>query len=329
MTSQHLWHAINHKDRYTVSEEYVMKDKIVVIGSLNYDIILKLPHFPKTGETIQANEAAFSAGGKGANQAVQAAKLGVPTYMVGCVGTDSHGDFLLESARKYNLNIDHVRRVEEVTGMGVVNAVEDGSVFAGIVKGANFAVTKQDVDDAEDLLREAAIAIFQMEIPQDINEYAIQKAKECGAKVLLNAAPAAPVSEEVLKKVDILVVNEVEAGYYLGRELCTKEQGQEGAKELYDRYGCSVIVTLGKLGSVVCEDGISAFIPSRKVKAIETTGAGDSFIGGVGYALLQGMDLHKACTFATCCSAITVCRLGAQDSMGTLAEVKEFIEANQ
>ena len=308
-----------------------MRDKIVVIGSLNYDIILKLPHFPKTGENVLANEAAFSAGGKGANQAVQAAKLGVPTYMVGCVGKDSHGDELIASAKKYNLNVDHVRRVDEVTGMGVVNAIDDGSVFAGIVKGANFAMTKEDVDEAEDLLREAAIVILQMEIPQDVNEYAIKKAKKCGAKVLLNAAPAAPISEESLKQLDILVVNEVEAGFYLGRDIVgegldTKEMGISGAKELNQRYGCNVIITLGSLGSVVCEEGEAVFLPSKKVKAIETTGAGDSFIGGVGYSLMQGMCLIAACEFATCCSAITVCRLGAQDSMGTLEEVKDFMQ---
>ena len=307
-----------------------MRDKIVVIGSLNYDIILKLPHFPKTGENVLANEAAFSAGGKGANQAVQAAKLGVPTYMVGCVGKDSHGDELIASAKKYNLNTDHIRRVDEVTGMGVVNAIEDGSVFAGIVKGANFAMTTEDVDHAEDLLQTASIAIFQMEIPQDVNEYAIHKAKKCGAKVLLNAAPAAPVSEDTLKEVDILVVNEVEAGFYLGRDIVgegmdTKAEGLAGARELHDRYGCNVIITLGSLGSVVCEGGESLFLPSKKVKAIETTGAGDSFIGGVAYSLMQGMSLKAACEFATCCSAITVCRLGAQDSMGTLEEVKAFI----
>lgn len=302
-----------------------MRDSIVVIGSLNYDFILKLPHFPQKGETVLANEVAFSAGGKGANQAVQAAKLGVPTYMVGCTGKDHYGDELIVTAQKYHLNTNYVRRVEEPTGMGFVNAVEDGSVFAGILKGANFAVTKEDVDHAEDILSEAALVILQMEIPQDVNEYAIKKAKQCGAKVLLNAAPAAPISEEALKGLDILVVNEVEAGFYLGEDIANEELAREGARKLNKRYGCDVIITLGKLGSVVCDQGQITFIPSKKVNAIETTGAGDSFIGGLGYSLLQGMSLTAACEFATCCSAITVCRLGAQDSMGTLEEVNEFI----
>lgn len=303
-----------------------MRDKIVVIGSLNYDIILKLPRLPECGETLPANSATFSAGGKGANQAVQASKLGVNTYMVGAVGNDSHGDYLIEVANKYNLNTDHVRRVDSPTGMGIVNTMEDGSVFAAIVKGANFEVTKEDVDNAEDIIREAKLVILQMEIPQEVNEYAIEKAGKWGAKVLLNAAPAAPIDDEYLKKIDILVVNEVEAGYYLGEQINNQDQAETGARLIREHYGCDAIITLGKLGSVVNDGGKITFLPSKKVNAIETTGAGDSFIGGVGYSLMQGMSLTAACEFATCCSAITVCRLGAQDSMATLEEVKAFIE---
>lgn len=306
-----------------------LRDKIAVIGSLNYDIILKIPRLPECGETLPANHAAFSAGGKGANQAVQAAKLGIKTYMIGCVGDDAHGDYLLQSARKYGLDTSYVRKVDEPTGMGVVNAVEDGSVFACIVRGANFAVSKADIDAAEAVLKETAIVILQMEIPQEINEYAIEKAKECGCKVLLNAAPAEEIPEEYLKKCDIIVVNEVEAAFYLKEEMTTVEVAKQGAICMSDRYDADVIMTLGKAGSVVADHGAVTFIPSRKVNAIETTGAGDSFIGGVSYALMQGMSLTKACEFATCCSAVTVCRLGAQDSMPTLNEVLAEMNALQ
>ncbi len=305
-----------------------MRNKIVVIGSLNYDIILKLPRLPQCGETLTANDSAFAAGGKGANQAVQAAKLGVETYMVGCLGKDSHGDELLETAKSYNLNVDYIRRVDEPTGLGVVNTMGDGSVFASIVKGANYAVTREDVDRVKDIMKQASTVILQMEIPQEINEYAIDMAKKCGARVLLNAAPAGPIADEYLKKIDILVVNEVEAGYYLGKDITNEEEAKEAAEIFRQRYGSDIIITLGSLGSVVNDNGNISFIPSKKVKAIETTGAGDSFIGGVGYALLEGMNLTDACAFATCCSAITVCRLGAQNSMGTLDEVTEFIKNN-
>ena len=297
------------------------KDKIVVIGSLNYDVILKVPHLPACGETLPADEAAFSAGGKGANQAVQAAKLGVPVYMVGCVGQDFQGDFMLKSAEKYGVHTDLIRKTADPTGMGVINAVPDGSVFATIVRGANFAVTKGDIDKAEGILKEAAIVILQMEIPQEINMYAIDKAKSCGCKVLLNAAPAAAMPEEYLKKCDIIVVNEVEAGFYLNQKVETVPQAEEGAKVLADRYEADIIITLGAMGAVVSDGGLITFIPSKKVDAIETTGAGDSFIGGTAYSLITGKNLTEACQFATCCSAVTVCRLGAQDSMPVLEEI--------
>lgn len=303
-----------------------MRDKIVVIGSLNYDIILKSSRLPECGETMPVDNATFSAGGKGANQAVQAAKLGIPTYMVGCVGEDAQGVYLKQTANAYGVNTSLVKTMSDVpSGMGVISALEDGSVFASIVRGANYAVTKEHIDAAESLLWHAAIVILQMEIPVEINIYAIQKAKACGCKVLLNAAPAMEIPECYLQMCDILVVNEVEAAFYLKSELDTIDQAKEGAKKLSDHYGVDTIITLGKAGAVVSDKGELAFIPAKKVEAIETTGAGDSFIGGVGYALMQDMTLTEACKFAAACSAITVCRLGAQPSMPTLDEIQNSI----
>ncbi len=298
-----------------------MRDKITVVGSLNYDIVLKIPRLPECGETLPADDAAFSPGGKGANQAVQAAKLGVPVHMVGCVGTDAHGDVLLEAACKYGVDTAHVRRCGEPTGMGVINAMEDGSVFACIVRGANFAVTKEDIDRAEEILKETFLVVLQMEIPQEINGYAIKKAKECGCRVLLNAAPAEEIPLDYLQMCDIIVLNEVEAGFYLNTDVKNEEDARKGAALLAEKYGTDIIITLGKAGAVVSEQGDITFIPANKVEAIETTGAGDSFIGGVGYALRNGQSLTDACKFAACCSAVTVCRLGAQDSMPFLEEV--------
>lgn len=303
-----------------------MRDKVVVIGSLNYDIILKSSRLPECGETMPVDSATFSGGGKGANQAVQAAKLGIDTYMVGCVGYDAHGDDLLKSAEKYGLNTKYLKRVDAPTGLGVISALNDGSVYASIVRGANFAITKADVDAAKSVLKDAAIVILQMEIPLEINEYAIDTAKAYGCKVLLNAAPAVEIPEVYLKKCDIIVVNEVEAAFYLGKEMNNIDCAKTGAKEMAEKYQCDIIMTLGSAGSVVCDQGNVTFVPSKKVNAIETTGAGDSFIGGVSYALIQKMTLTEACAFATYCSAITVCRLGAQDSMPTLEEVKKAIE---
>jgi ribokinase len=290
---------------------------------MNYDMILKLPRFPEVGETLSADDAVCSAGGKGANQAVQAAKLGVPTYMVGCVGQDSYGDYLIETAVSYGVNTGFVRRSVSPTGMGIVDALPDGNVKAVIVKGANYSITRADIDALDGILNETALVILQMEIPQEINEYVIEKAKEHGCKVLMNAAPALPFPEESLKHLDILVANEVEAAFYLGRAMDTEEEAIKGVKSLSDKLGINCIFTLGKLGSVVCAaKGEAVFVPSLKVNAVESTGAGDSFIGGLGYALLLGMELEEACRFATKCSAVTVCRYGAQPSMPTLDEIQ-------
>ncbi len=299
-----------------------MNKKITVIGSLNYDVILKIPRLPFKGETLTANGAAFSAGGKGANQAVQAAKLKTPTYMVGCVGTDASADFLVNTAKEYGVNVDYIRKVPGSSGMGVINAVEDGSVYACIVRGANFEVTKEDVDNAMPILKESGVCILQNEIPVEIIAYAIDKAKEAGCIVVLNAAPAIELPEECLSKVDILVVNEVEAEFYCHEKIDSVEKAKTEIKKMAEKYNNNVIFTLGKDGAVAYENGTIEFIPAMKVDAIETTGAGDSYIGAVSHSIIEGKSLIESCKFATKCSAITVCRMGAQPSMPTLEDVE-------
>ena len=299
-----------------------MNKKITVIGSLNYDVILKIPRLPFKGETLTANGAAFSAGGKGANQAVQAAKLKTPTYMVGCVGTDASADFLVNTAKEYGVNVDYIRKVPGSSGMGVINAVEDGSVYACIVRGANFEVTKEDVDNAMPILKESGVCILQNEIPVEIIAYAIDKAKEAGCIVVLNAAPAIELPEECLSKVEILVVNEVEAEFYCHEKIDSVEKAKTEIKKMAEKYNNNVIFTLGKDGAVAYENGTIEFIPAMKVDAIETTGAGDSYIGAVSHSIIEGKSLIEACKFATKCSAITVCRMGAQPSMPTLEDVE-------
>ena len=299
-----------------------MNKKITVIGSLNYDVILKIPRLPFKGETLTANGATFSAGGKGANQAVQAAKLKTPTYMVGCVGTDASADFLVNTAKEYGVNVDYIRKVPGSSGMGVINAVEDGSVYACIVRGANFEVTKEDVDNAMPILKESGVCILQNESPGEIIAYAIDKAKEAGCTVVLNAAPAIELPEGCLSKVDILVVNEVEAEFYCHEKIDSVEKAKTEIKKMAEKYNNNVIFTLGKDGAVAYENGTIEFIPAMKVDAIETTGAGDSYIGAVSHSIIEGKSLIEACKFATKCSAITVCRMGAQPSMPTLEDVE-------
>ena len=298
-----------------------MERKVVVIGSLNYDVCLKQERIPQEGETCFADRVEYCSGGKGANQAVQAAKLGVPTYMVGCIGSDSQGQFLKANIEQYGVRTDYLREVEGNSGMSVAHSLYDGGVRASVVRGANDRVRKEDVDALEGFLKPGDIAVFQLEIPIPVVEYGISFCKAHGCYVILNGAPAAPLEERVLKQVNLFIVNEVEAGFYCGHEILSEETAKEEIRKMAENLGNVCIYTLGKAGSVVCEAGKCEFIPSKKVQAIESTGAGDSFVGGLCYGIVHNMDIFEAARVATCCSARTVCRIGGQPAMPVLGEV--------
>lgn len=305
---------------------YVKEKKIkmvIVAGSMNYDIILKVKRMPHEGETMTAESASTAAGGKGANQAVQAAKLGVQTFMLGAVGRDNMGDFLLDEANKYGLDTSHVKRSEISTGMGCVHALDDGRVFATINKGANYDIKIKDIDDAEYLFSQSKIIIIQNEIPHEINLHVAELAKRYGLKVLYNAAPAIPENKNILTKSDVVIVNEVEASEYLGTKISTTDdairEGLKASKTMQNIW----VITMGSQGSAIFSEGRSEIIKPYKVDAIETTGAGDSYIGGLAYAMINNMNIFDAAKFATKCSAVTVCGIGAQSSMPTLTQIHE------
>lgn len=301
----------------------MIKKQITVIGSLNYDMILKVKRLPYEGETMAAEGVSMAAGGKGSNQAAQAAKLGIPTYLIGAVGNDSMGEFLLAEAGKYGIITDRVKVVDGPTGLGVIHALEDGSVHATIVRGANYELTKEDIDRNMDLLENSGVIILQNEILPETNRYVMEVARNLDCKVILNAAPAEELDQDHLAMCDIVVVNEVEASFYCGREIKDVNSAMD-AITISRELGNTWVFTLGSQGSLVASGERCEFIPSHHVKAIETTGAGDSYIGALGYALCEGMEPFEGGRFATCCSAITVCGIGAQQSMPTLEQVKEF-----
>ena len=301
-----------------------MGKNIVVIGSMNQDIIMKISRMPELGESMMVDECILAAGGKGSNQAVQAAKLGADVSMIGSVGNDAMGEFLLSEAEKFRVNVTNVKKSNIPTGMADAHVLPDGSLFCTVVKGANFELNIEDVAGAETLLHSADIVILQNEIPEDVNYYAIDKAQEFGYKIIYNAAPAREMSRRYIAKCDIVVVNEIEAGFYCGTRIGSVEEAKIEALKMNMEMGNDWIVTLGATGSVVASNQEVIFIPSYKVKAIESLGAGDSYIGALSYALLSGMNLFESCRFATSCSALTVTKCGAQIAMPTLTEVEEF-----
>lgn len=300
-----------------------MKD-ILVIGSLNYDIILKQDRLPKEGETYAVNQASYCSGGKGANQAVQAAKLGANVYMVGAVGNDAMGQYLIQTLEGYGVHTQYVKIEECESGMGIVNCLEDGSVFANIVTGANMKVTKEDIDRLEELWEHVGMLILQLEIPMETVEYAIKKAKEHQVSVMINAAPAKGSMENYIKNCDYFVVNEVESSYYCNSRITDVSSAKAAIKDFSLKYDMKCIFTLGGEGAVLCDGETTKHVPAHSVTAIETTGAGDSFVGAMGYCLAKGEDFFEAAEYASCCSALTVCGIGAQTSMPTFEEVKTF-----
>ncbi|WP_299092287.1 ribokinase [uncultured Metabacillus sp.] len=303
----------------------MQKNAVTIVGSINYDIILKQKRLPEIGETFSAESVTFCGGGKGANQAVQCAKLGLESYIVGKIGNDHFGTELLANMEKYGLNIDYVSQADTNTGLGVVNTISDGKLVATIAKGANYRLTFEDIDNAHSLFEKSKIVILQLEIPKQVVEYTIKKAKETNCYVILNAAPASELDVEYLKMVDCLVVNETEASFYAGERVSTVEEAEKVCKKLFLYPNHLLIITLGEKGSILFDGTKTIHIPCRTVDVVETTGAGDSYIGALTYGLINDLSLEKLGELATIVSSRTVTKIGAQDAMPTLFELNEYV----
>lgn len=298
-----------------------MKDSIVVVGSSNYDIIFTQSKFSNTGETVLANEMSICGGGKGANQAVQCAKLGNKTIFLGSVGNDNMGDFLIQELNRNGLCTDYVKRSTLNSGVGVVNCIPDGEVRATVFTGANFDLTPLDLRKYEEVFKSCKVLILQLEVPVDVVYEAIKMGEENNCYIILNAAPAKLISAEYLKKVNCLIVNETEASFYLGKEIRSYEDVLNNSKELLSLSKEICIVTLGKKGSVLLEKDKCTKFDAKVVKVIDTTGAGDSYIGAFATKVFEGSTFDEACNYATEVSSITVQNIGAQSSMPTKIDI--------
>lgn len=282
-----------------------MKKKYVsVIGSLNYDFIMKVDRAPKMGETITSNSTRFSCGGKGANQAYQMGKLGLNVYMIGCVGNDYYGEESIASLKQANVQTNSIVIKNTNTGLGFVTALENGEVTAVIDEGANAHLDKKIIDENYNLIFNSEWIVLQFEIPMDTTEYIINEAEKNSVGVILNPAPTRNISDELLKKIDYLIVNEVEASYYLGYEI-NESNLDEKIFELRNKVKSGLVLTLGSKGSYYIDDKIY-YIPIIKANAVDTTGAGDSYIGAFVYGLCQGLKPFESCRLGAYSSAKTV-----------------------
>lgn len=303
--------------------------KILVIGSLNMDMVVNVAHTPAVGETILTDRMSLIPGGKGANQACAAGHLGADITMLGAVGDDTYGDILIESLKKSGVNVSGIiRRKGENTGIALitVNSAGDNSIV--VVSGANATLSCEDIDRHRELLQEADIILFQMEIPAATVRYAAKMAKSLGKTVILDPAPVPEnFPDELYRYVDVLKPNETEL-HMLTKTDRIETRLPEAVGLLKAKGIKNVLVTLGENGVYLdAEDTGVSKIPALKVEAVDTTAAGDSFTAAMAVMLSQGKNLKEAAVFANQVSAIVVTRKGAQSSIPFLDEVTEYLSS--
>jgi ribokinase len=305
-----------------------MTKQIVVVGSINMDLMLRCTRLPQPGETVLGTDFRTEPGGKGANQAVAATRLGAQVALVGCVGDDDFGARAIAGLRAEGVGLTHLSVIEGcATGVAMVQVDDHGQNSIVLGAGANHSLTSAHLDSAARLIADAGLLICQLETPLPAVQRAVEIAHNAGVPVLLNPAPAQPLPASMLRRIDLLVPNESEAAALSG----IPARGQAGAAEAAAalvRAGCgAVLVTLGPEGLVLLDGQGCHHHPAHTVRAIDTTGAGDTFIGALAAARMEGQDLRSAIDFAQRAAAFSVQRRGAQASMPTRSDLRASLDA--
>jgi ribokinase len=291
---------------------------IVVFGSINLDLIFNLPSIPGPGETVLGPSTRIEPGGKGANQAVAAAHDGADTIMAGAVGRDALAEGALRLLRDAGVNLDRVRAVEATTGCAAISVDPAGNNAIAVGSGANLLASATQIEDA--LLGPNATVVLQMEVPAAETAALIARARTCGARVVLNLAPAASLTEASLRAVDVLVVNETEGAWLAGHLGCAAT-----APGLHERLGgVAVVLTRGGAGADVASRAERWHEPALAIEAADTTAAGDCFVGVLAHRLDRGETLRAAVRRASVAAALSCTRDGSQGSLPTAADTDGF-----
>lgn len=290
---------------------------ITVIGSINMDIVVKTDIFPKQGETVLGNLFTTIPGGKGANQAVAAARLGSPVQMIGAVGEDSFGKELYSNLKNENIDVDAIAKTTNSTGIANI-LLHDKDNRIIVVPGANFDVTKEVVDSNLERIKKSSIVMMQLEIPVETIEYVLDLCQQLNIPVLLNPAPAGNFKKEWIEKVTYLTPNETECEYLFGADV----------EAILSKYPNKMIVTLGGDGAAFHNGEKIVKITGYKTTPVDTTGAGDTFNGAFAHAIISGYSIDKAVQFANIAASLSVEKFGAQGGMpsneAVLARMEEL-----
>jgi ribokinase len=300
------------------------KKRILVVGSSNIDLIMKMDRLPSKGETITDCEFLQTFGGKGANQAVAAARGGGNVTFVSCVGDDHYGVSMVENYRKDGIHTDHIFTIPDVpSGTALIMIGGDGDNYLSVAPGANYELKRDHIDEIGAILAESEIILLQYEILTDTLEYILEKAS--GKTVILNLAPAKALDDHHLKMVSILVVNETEAQFISGISNVDYDNASVAAGVLHDKGVETVIITLGVKGSYISSKEFKGYIDAFPVDAIDATAAGDVYCGNLAVGLANELSLKDAVRYSSAASALCVTKLGAQPSAPAKNDIDDFL----
>lgn len=304
-------------------------NKVCVLGSINMDLVIKVKDMPKEGETILSKSFEKVNGGKGANQAIAAKRCGNEVIIISKIGKDENGKVLKYALENEKINVDFVYEDKiNPTGMAMITVNEKGNNSIVVIAGSNMTINEEEINKAKDVIKENDILIAQFETPEEITARVFKFAKESKKVTILNPAPAKEITTDILSYTDIIIPNETEVELLTGIKVHNLESAKLAGSKFLDKGIKFVIITLGSKGAALISKEMAKIIPAYKVKAIDTTAAGDSFIGGLSSKLdinnLSFNALEKAVIFGNKVSSITVQKEGAQPSIGTLEEVIEI-----
>ncbi|MBG0771840.1 MAG: ribokinase [Anaerolineaceae bacterium] len=298
--------------------------KVLVVGSINMDLVVRVPHSPRPGETVLGGDFETFPGGKGANQAVAASRMGGEVTMVGRVGSDNFGDTLIQGLVEDNIRTTYViKDTGTPTGIAMIAVAANGENMIVVASGANYKVSEEDVTNARDIMRDTDLLLLQLECPMEAVAAAIDLAKAYDIPVVLNPAPAQPLSQALLANVDILTPNETELMMLAGEDTVDK-----AVKKVLSWGTKNLVVTLGANGARVITEGVDRHIPAHEITAVDTTAAGDAFNGALAVAYAEGKSLLDAVDYGMAAGALAATRRGAQPSLPTRDAVENLIKSS-
>jgi len=306
----------------------INRKPIVVVGSINIDLVARAERIPLAGETVLSSDFQMHPGGKGANQAVAVARLGYPVRMVGRVGSDSFGEKLRAQLVQSGVDASGVRTSSGPSGVAVIAVAPNGENAIVVTPGANAQVSPSDVDENADVIREAGAVLAQLEIPFETVQHLGQLCVRMNVPLILDPAPARPLTAELLQQVSWLTPNETEM-LQCSPDGPRSRDPFDSVEALVKEVGCGVILKMGSRGAyVTTREGVRQQIDAFRVEAVDTTAAGDAFNGAFVVAMMMGKTPIESARFAVAASAVSVTRAGAQPSMATIEEVERFVASN-